>query len=161
MPDSIDKTGRSRKQPRRISGAGKSGASQPNTPTENSEGAGEVSFRDVLTGVTGGSAEKRLGGILGEIKELAHVLAHRRLLEDLEKYREKVGEFLKLYMDEVLSLRETSGRRGFSRRKQLLVVKKVNVELEELSRFVLGNEPDFKILQELGTIEGLLMDLYS
>jgi uncharacterized protein YaaR (DUF327 family) len=114
----------------------------------------------VLAGVSGRPGEKRLGEILEEIKGLSKLLERRRLLEDVESYRLKVGEFLRVYLDEVLDVREAAGRRGSMRRKQMIVVKKVNVELEELSRMVLGGAPDFRILKELGTIEGLLMDLY-
>ena len=67
---------------------------------------------------------------------------------------------MKVYIDEVLTVRETSSRRGSIRRKQMIVVKKVDVELDELSKMIIGDAPDFKILKELGTIEGLLMDLY-
>jgi uncharacterized protein YaaR (DUF327 family) len=159
MPDSIDKLGKSRgERSKSVSSAdprkARSVEIDPVAETEQDR------FNDVLKGITDGPAEKRLGLILGDIKRLAGQLAHRRLLEDLEQYREKVGDFLRLYLDEVLSVRETSGRRGVSRRRQLLVVKRVNVELEELSRMVLGGTEDFKILKELDTIEGLLMDLY-
>ena len=119
-----------------------------------------ASFNDVLAGVSGRPSERKLEAILNEIKDLANTLAHRRLLEDLDQYRKKVGEFLRVYMDEVLGIREAAGRRGVSRRKQMIVVKKIDVELEELSRMVLGGAPEFKVLNELGNIQGLLMDLY-
>ncbi len=159
MPDSVDRVKKSPGRPERTSGKPVAGASQPKS-ADAVQPTGDSSFHDVLTGISGGEAEKRLGKLLEEIGELAAQLATRRLLEDLESYRNKVGEFLRVYIDDVLDLRETSGRRGFSRRKQLLVVKKVNVELEELHRFVMDGAPDFQILKELGTIEGLLMDLY-
>jgi uncharacterized protein YaaR (DUF327 family) len=128
--------------------------------TSESDVAGNAQFEKVLAGVQGEDAGLRLGKILDDIQKLSTMLKHRRLLEDLENYRNRVGEFLKLYMDEVLSVREASGGRRGLRKKQMIVVKRVNVELEELSRLVLGGAPDFKIMKELGTIEGLLMDLY-
>lgn len=159
MPDSIDrvkksKTGSSKPVQRSDVPKDKSGE------VEITSEAGQKQFTDVLKGISEGPSEKRLGIILQDIKKLAEQLARRRLLEDLEEYRDRVGDFLRLYLDEVLSVREASGRRGVSRRKQLLVVKSVNVELEELSRMVLGEAEDFRILRELDTIEGLLMDLY-
>ncbi|HDS30790.1 MAG TPA: DUF327 family protein [Firmicutes bacterium] len=120
----------------------------------------EIGFRQVLQGIAKGPAEQRLGKLLDEIHNLAGLLARRKLLEDLDNFREKVGEFLRTYLDEVLVVREAAGSSRGLRKKQMVVVKKVNVELEELSRLVLGGEPDFKILMELETIEGLLMDLY-
>lgn len=126
-----------------------------------SESENSTSFSEILSGVTGGASERKLESILKEISGLASTLSHRKLLEDLERYRTKVGEFLKTYLDEVLDVREASGRKGINRKKQLLVVKRVNVELENLSRFVLGGSPDFEIMKELDTIQGLLMDLYQ
>jgi len=159
MPDPIDKVRKSRGERSKPVTGGELPKDRP-VEIDPAAAAEQNRFPDVLRGITDGPAEKRLGSILGDIKGLAGRLAHRRLLEDLEQYREKVGDFLRLYLDEVLSVRETSGRRGVSKRRQLLVVKRVNVELEELSRMVLGGAEDFKIIKELDTIEGLLMDLY-
>jgi uncharacterized protein YaaR (DUF327 family) len=158
MPDRVDnlrRPGRTKVSSTRVK-------KQPPTVQEPAQepSTAQASFDQVLAGVSGSAAEKKLSAILTEIGELAGILSHRRLLEDLERYRKKVGEFLKVFLDEVLDLREAAGRRGTSRRKQMLVVKRVDVELEELSRMVLGGDPDFRILKELETIEGLLLDLY-
>jgi len=155
MPDFLDKIKRSasRDKSGKVAGTGKNAPDQ----AENVEGP---KFHAILNGVTGGPAEKRLDEVLNEIRRLSVLLAKKRLLEDLELYRNRVSDFLRIYMDEVLDVKEASGRRRGLRKRQLIVVKRVNVELEELSRLVLGDAPDFKILKELGTIEGLLMDLY-
>lgn len=153
MPDSLDSIKKSRKAS--TGRAGKKGV----TPDVNLPD--EAQFQNVLAVVRGGDAEVRLDKILNDIQRLSGLLARRRLLEDLEEYRNRVGDFLKLYMDEVLTVREaTGGRRGL-RKKQFIVVKRIDIELEELSRMVLGGAPEFKIVKELGTIEGLLLDLYS
>jgi uncharacterized protein YaaR (DUF327 family) len=160
MGDSVDRVRRPR-GPTRGTGArraegepGKAeGADRPAEPQARE-------FGSVLESVSAGPAKKRLGSLLEDIRRLAEILSRRRLLEDLESYREKVGEFLRVYLDEVLQVREAAGQRGSLRRKQMIVVKRVNVELDELSRMVLGGAEAFKILKELGTIEGLLMDLY-
>lgn len=153
MPDSLDSIKKSRKAS--TGRAGKKGV----TPDVNL--SDEARFQNVLAGVRGGDAEKRLDKILNDIQRLSGLLARRRLLEDLEEYRNRVGDFLKLYIDEVLTVREASGGRRGLRKKKLIVVKRIDVELEELSRMVLGGAPEFKIVKELGTIEGLLLDLYS
>ncbi|HEX9744240.1 MAG TPA: DUF327 family protein [bacterium] len=131
----------------------------PGNPPEIPQAEG-VSFESVLSRASRNPTEKRLELIFEDISRLATILSRRRLLEDLEEYREKVSQFLKTYIEEVLDVKEAVSRKGINRRKQLLVVKRVNVELEELSRFVLGDAPDFKVIRELTTIQGLLMDLY-
>jgi uncharacterized protein YaaR (DUF327 family) len=157
MPDSIDNIRKSRKNVGSVRDAGQT--KKASTPSEPVPVSGEAFF-DVLRGMSGDNSAKKLESILSEIKDLAGLLGRRRLLEDLESYRRKVGEFLKLYLSEVLDVKEAAGRRGSLRRKQMLVVKRVDIELEELSKMVMGGAPDFKIMKELGTIEGLLMDLY-
>jgi len=160
MVDFIDKLKKSGQ--RKAAPSGKTGRKSMGTPAISNgvDEVGQTRFHEILHGVADDEAEKRLGKILNDIKTLSDMLSKKRLLEDLEDYRAKVGEFLRFYMDEVLDVRQASGRRGFSRRKQLLVVKKVNVEIEELTKLVLGGAKDFEIMKELGTIEGLLMDLY-
>ena len=159
MPDPVNNVRRNRRTlTGHISGTGQ--AKKAASSAEPSETPVETAFHEVLAGVSGRPSEKKLEAVLREIKALAEILSRRRLLEDLELYRTKVGEFLRVFLDEVLDVREAAGRRGTSRRKQMIVVKRVDVELDELSRLVLGGAPDFKILKELGTIEGLLMDLY-
>jgi uncharacterized protein YaaR (DUF327 family) len=127
---------------------------------DEAEKTESVGFRAVLQGIAGSPSEKKLGRLMEEIHELAVVLSRRRLLEDLENFRFKVGDFLRTYLDEVLVVREAAGSARGLRRRQMVVVKKVNVELEELSKLVLSGESDFRILKELEAIEGLLMDLY-
>ncbi|MBW2079284.1 MAG: DUF327 family protein [Deltaproteobacteria bacterium] len=160
MADSIDKLKKSTGKSTARSGSVKRTPGSESAGVENGNNVGQTQFRQILDGVTGDEAERKLGKILEDIKSLSGILARKRLLEDLEDYRSKVSEFLKVYMDDVLDVRLASGRRGFSRRKQVLVVKKVDVELEELTKMVLGGAQDFEIMKEMGTIEGLLMDLY-
>jgi uncharacterized protein YaaR (DUF327 family) len=159
MPDSIDNVRRNRRKFESLVKS-KEQASKPVDPLELPKAPGGVAFNQVMAGVEGRPSEKKLGALLDEIKNLARILGRRKLLEDLESYRQKVGDFLKLYIDEVLDVREASGRRGLSRRKQMIVVKRVNVEMDDLAKMIHSGAPDFKILKELGTIEGLLMDLY-
>jgi uncharacterized protein YaaR (DUF327 family) len=161
MPDFLDIIRRSRKPS--VSSAKPDGKSVVSSAATNEAAIPEPvenQFFTVLSGKINGPVEKRLEDVLKDIKRLSDILIKRRLLEDLEEYRARVGDFLKIYMDEALTVREASGRRRGLRRKQFVVVKRVNIELEELSKMVLGGAPDFKILKELGTIEGLLMDLY-
>ena len=154
MSEPIDRIERRRKSVQGPPGVG--GASRPDAAEEPGEGR----FQEVLQGIAGGPAEKKLDKLFKEIGDLSNTLARRRLLEDLEDFRAKVGEFLRIYLDEVLTVREAAGGARGLRRKQMVVVKSVNVELEELSKMILGGEPEFKIVSELETIQGLLMDLY-
>lgn len=160
MSDFIEKLKKSTSRKTTPSGSIKNKVGGEGAGVEEGSETVNSGFQQILNGVKGDEAERQLGKILDDIGKLSGLLVRKRLLEDLEKYRSKVSEFLKVYMDEVLDVRIASGRRGFSRRKQVLVVKKVNIELEELSKMVLGGAKDFELVKELDTIQGLLMDLY-
>ena len=161
MPDPLDKIRRDKPRPAAPSKSAGVKGTERTSDTPETGGAAEPAFDDILRSVTGTPGEKQLGILFREIRSLSEKLAHRRLLEDLEAYRNKVSQFLRIYVNEVLDVKIAKGRSGAYRRKQMLVIKRIDVELEELSKFVLGGAPDFKILAELGTIEGLLMDLYK
>jgi len=160
MPDFIEKLKKSSSRQTSPTKSIKNKTGGSDAGVEAGSEAGNTGFQQILNGVKGDEAERRLDKILNDINKLSGMLVKKRLLEDLESYRNKVSEFLRVYMDEVLDVKYAAGRRGFSRRKQVLVVKKVNIELEELSKMVLGGAKDFELVREFDTIQGLLMDLY-
>lgn len=107
-------------------------------------------------------AESRavLERLLGEISEQGENIARRKDINDIKKYRELVAEFLEEAMRSAYRTdRETSlDSRG--RYKEYSIVKRVNDEVEKLARQALEEQRDnLEILDRLGTIRGLLIDL--
>ena len=81
--------------------------------------------------------------------------------KELKKYKKMVSEFMDEVVKNSLKFSKQShfDRRG--RHKVYALVRKVNAEIEELSREFLKDEKDnIKILESIGNIKGMLLDMY-
>ncbi|MFB4160618.1 YaaR family protein [Geomicrobium sp. JSM 1781026] len=104
----------------------------------------------------------RLNESFSKIKEQGIRLAENRTLKELQAYKALVKGFVKEVVDEGLDAKQQSGfnRRGQS--KTYLLVQEVDQKLLDLSRDILEAErPHLHILQQVGQIEGLLVNLYG
>ncbi len=109
-----------------------------------------------------GQAESRatLNGLLERITELGERIAHRRDINDVKKYRQLVSDFLDEAMRSTYQADRDRSFDGRGRLREYSTVKKINAELEELTGAVLDDQRgNLEILQQLGTIRGLLVDL--
>ena len=105
--------------------------------------------------------DTRLAKLMSEINLQGEQLGKNMDIKELKQYKRLIAEF----MDEVVnsSLKYTKhnqfDRRG--RHKVYAMVKKVNAKVEELSREFLKEEKDnIMILDSIGTIKGMLLDIY-
>jgi len=117
-------------------------------------------FDGVLKEKAEADSKDTLSKLLDRITEQGNLIARRRDITDVKKYRELVAGFL----DEAMQSTYQKDREGSfdarGRYKEYSVVKKVNEGLENLTRQVLGEQHDnLAILEQLGTIRGLLVDL--
>jgi uncharacterized protein YaaR (DUF327 family) len=124
-------------------------------------GANRTSFADTLQRKEESNLETRLNKLMSDINTQGELLGKNMDIKELKQYKKLIAEF----MDEVVnsSLKYTKhnqfDRRG--RHKVYAMVKKVNARVEELSREFLKEEKDnIKVLETIGTIKGLLLDLY-
>lgn len=117
-------------------------------------------FDGFLREKSAADAKETLNKLLERINEQGELIARRRDINDVKKYRELVSGFL----DEAMQSTYEKSREGAfdtrGRYKEYSVVKKINEGLENLTRQVLGEQKDnLAILEQLGTIRGLLIDL--
>lgn len=105
--------------------------------------------------------DTRLAKLMSDINLQGEQLGKNMDIKELKQYKRLIAEF----MDEVVnsSLKYTKhnqfDRRG--RHKVYAMVKKVNAKVEELSREFLKEEKDnIMILDSIGTIKGMLLDIY-
>ena len=105
--------------------------------------------------------DTRLAKLMSEINLQGEQLGKNMDIKELKQYKRLIAEF----MDEVVnsSLKYTKhnqfDRRG--RHKVYAMVKKENAKVEELSREFLKEEKDnIMILDSIGTIKGMLLDIY-
>lgn len=106
------------------------------------------------------NSKDTLNRLLERINAQGELIAQRRDISDVRKYRELVSDFME---EATRSAYRTDKEGSFDskgRFKEYAVVKKINAEVETLTRQVLDDQKDnLAILDQLGTIRGLLVDL--
>ena len=122
---------------------------------------GKTNFADTLHKKEEADYETRLTKLMSEINLQGEQLSQNMDIKELKQYKKLIADFL----DEVVngslkySKHNQFDRRG--RHKVYALVKRVNVKVEELSREFLKEEKDnIKILESIGTIKGMLLDIY-
>lgn len=130
--------------------------SKQNQPMER------ISFSAVMSKQQEQMTYERLTQLMNKIEDQGKILAESRTVEELRKYKALVKEFLDEAVSNGLSLEE---RRGFNRRgrtKIYKIVTEVDKKLLELTDAVLKQEEQgLKILDLVGEIKGLLINLYA
>lgn len=122
---------------------------------------GKPSFADTLQRKEEADLETRLNKLMSEINRQGEQLGKNMDIKELKQYKKLITEFLDEVVNSSLkySKHNQFDRRG--RHKVYAMVKKVNAKVEELSREFLKEEKDnIKVLESIGTIKGILLDIY-
>jgi uncharacterized protein YaaR (DUF327 family) len=122
--------------------------------------AREANFQGQLKHAEERSCHERLEGLVNEIVLQGEKLSKRADLKELKIYKRLVADFL----DEALNGSRKFFKHSFldrrGRQRVFAVVKKVDENLDALTRQVLSSEKDnIKILQRLDEIKGLILDI--
>ncbi|NLP14685.1 MAG: YaaR family protein [Clostridium sp.] len=118
------------------------------------------SFRSHLQHFDDLTHEEKIRFLVSQIEEQGRKLSKRIDVRELKIYKRLISEFLDeaLNNSHLFSKDSRLDRRG--RYKVYATVKKVNQQLEELTKQVLSSEEDnIKILQRIEDIRGLILDL--
>lgn len=119
------------------------------------------SFGDTLRKTEEQDLSTRLHRLMSDIEKQGENLAKSMDIRELKKYKKMVSEFMDEVVNNSLKFSKQShfDRRG--RHKVYALVKKINARIEELSREFLKDEKDnIKILESIGHIKGMLLDMY-
>jgi uncharacterized protein YaaR (DUF327 family) len=109
-----------------------------------------------------GAVRRTLDELLADLDRTAGELRDKRSLAALRKYRELVQSFLDTVLPETYAVRPQTGFDRQGRRRVYVLVQRVNRALEELTELVLARQADpLSLLEKLGEIRGLLVDLYT
>lgn len=124
-------------------------------------GTSRSSFADALGKKEESDLKTKLNKLMSEINKQGEQLGKNMDIKELKQYKKLIAEF----MDEVVgSSLKYSKHNQFDRRgrhKVYALVNKVNAKVEELSREFLVEEKDnIKVLESIGLIKGLLLDMY-
>lgn len=118
-------------------------------------------FGDTLKRTEEQDLTSRLNRLMSDIEKQGENLAKSMDLKDLKNYKKLISDFMNEVVNNSLKFSKQShfDRRG--RHKVYALVKKVNAKVEELSREFLKEEKDnIKILESIGSIKGMLFDMY-
>lgn len=120
----------------------------------------ETSFQGQLRKVDARSYEERLNELVKQILEQGEKLGRKTDIKELRAYKKLISQF----MDEAVngshkfSKQNLLDRRG--RHKVYALIKKINGEVDQLTKDVLSEEKDnIRILQRLDDIRGMILDL--
>lgn len=106
--------------------------------------------------------QEKLSMLMGEIKTQGDRLGKHRDIRDMKKYRSLVKEFL----NEVINRSHSFSRENFldrrGRHRVYGIIRLIDENLDELAQELVKEEQDhLVILQKIGEIEGLLLDIFT
>jgi len=124
-------------------------------------GSFRSSFENTLRKTEEQDLTSRLNRLMSDIEKQGDNLVKSMDIRELKKYKKLIAEFMDEVVNNSLKFSKQShfDRRG--RHKVYALVRKVNAKIEELSREFLKDEKDnIKILESIGNIKGMLLDMY-
>lgn len=127
-----------------------------NVPTES------ISFQEVISKNRQQAVYEKLSQMVEEIEGQGKKLSEHRTVDDLRKYKKMVKDFMDEAVNNALKLEEQSGFNRRGRTKVYKIVKEVDKKLLELTNTLLDKEKNgLDILQSVGEIQGLLINIYT
>lgn len=120
----------------------------------------ESGFQSQLKRIESSNFEERINTLVDKILEQGDKLGKKTDIRELKIYKSLISEFL----DEAVNNSHKFSKKNFldrrGRHKVYAIVKKVNENLENLTKEVLSSQKDnIKILSNLDDIRGLILDL--
>lgn len=121
-----------------------------------------ASFGRAFLDATKSTVSRALDLILEELMSQGERLAAAQNFTELEKYRALVQEFLKKVTQGLGKLHFTDGGGQGKAAKVHVILQKVDLQLDALTKDVLSRQTTpLKLLERLDEIRGLLLDLYK
>jgi uncharacterized protein len=128
---------------------------------KQSVGADRPHFQEMLSLHANRLHKEELDGIMRQIDEIGRELAKRCTWRLLMNYKERIRKFLEIV---VKNSYQTKERQGFDQRGRVKIYKlisQIERRLADLAEEVMQQEVDhLKILEKIGDIRGLLLNLY-
>lgn len=106
--------------------------------------------------------QAKLGALMEEINDQGEKIAKRKDIKDMRKYRSLIKEF----MNEVVSRSHSFSRENFldrrGRHRVYGIIRLVDENLDDLAKELMKEEKDnIAILQKIGDIRGLILDIFT
>lgn len=105
---------------------------------------------------------EQLNALIKNIDDIGNRLAQSQNLKDLTKYKTMVKQFVREAVDFGLELKKGKAWDHFGQGRDLTIVQVVDEQLIELTKEVTAAEKSGnRILDKIGEIKGLLINLYA
>lgn len=148
--------------PQKISAASRKRILEQRKKSREATSQEKAKFENCLEKVHDTKSKGSLDKLIKTIQREGERLNHFKSLNQLEHYKKKVREFIKIANRGTFKVKATGFVDSEGDYSSQLIVEKVDTALEELTTYVLGKESQpLQILQQLDLIKGLLTDLYQ
>ncbi len=135
---------------------------QPITATQApQEATGDFKFM-LMSQVSDADLQAHLSSLMEEITMQGERISKKKDIRDMRKYRSLIKEF----MNEIISRSHSFSRENFldrrGRHRVYGIIRLVDENLDELARELVKDEKDnLTILQKIGDIRGLILDIFT
>lgn len=127
----------------------------------NKKGTSRLTFSEEMKRSDELTAKERLENLLQRIDKQASRLSKNITIKEVLAYKKLISEFMKESVDSMVKFKKDSFLDSRGRHRVYGIIKKVDQELEALTKDVLSQEKDnIKILKRLDDIRGLILDMY-
>lgn len=124
---------------------------------------GDGQFKFVLTSrISDEGLAERLNLMMQDIVQQGERISKKKDIRDMQKYRVLIKEF----MNEIITRSHTFTRENFldrrGRHRVYGIIRRVDETLDELAQELVNEQRDnISILDKIGQIEGLLLDIFT
>lgn len=123
--------------------------------------AGEADFQQVLREKAEEAGNRRLKDLYDRIEGQGEILTMTRTLEDLQRFKRMVREFLDEALSQALRIEERIGSTPRGRVKVYRLVEQIDERLAKLTEAILEDQADgIGLLEGIGEIKGLLINYF-
>ncbi|WP_243355816.1 YaaR family protein [Bacillus litorisediminis] len=105
---------------------------------------------------------EELGRLLKDIDVAGQRLARSRQFQDLAKFKTLVKRFVKEAVDFGFNLKQSKSWSGYGENRTLRLIETIDEKLISLTEELrLGEKDSLNLLEQIGEIKGLLINLYT
>ncbi len=105
---------------------------------------------------------EEINQLISEIDKAGSEFVGKPVYSNLIKYKMLLQQFMGIIIKNSYEVQLRVGRKSFTEEKIYSIVKKIDLELEQLSEQILNKNLDkIKLIDKLDEIRGLLIDLYK
>ncbi len=124
---------------------------------------GDGSFKFVLSStITDADLQAKVDALMQDITAQGNRIAQHMDIRDMKRYRGLVKDFLNevVYRSHKFSRENFLDRRG--RHRVYGIIRQIDANLDELAEALVADEKDhLSILEKIGEIQGLLLDIFT